>query len=98
MPAAAEQPLLDRLSLPDAAGHFGEYGGVYVPETLMTTLQDLAKEYEKARLDPEFQKELRHHLKEFAGRPTQLYYAKRLTEHCGGAKIYWGYLWQILKV
>jgi len=79
---------MDRFSQPDSAGHFGEYGGVYVPETLMTALQDLEREYLKAKDDPEFQAELRSHLAEFAGRPTQLYFASRLTEHCGGAKIY----------
>jgi tryptophan synthase beta chain len=77
-----------RDSLPDAAGHFGLYGGVYVPETLMTALQELEAAYLQARQDPAFQQELRHHLKEFAGRPTELYFASRLTEHCGGAKIF----------
>jgi tryptophan synthase beta chain len=72
----------------DAGGHFGRYGGVFVPETLMTALQDLGAVYEKARLDPAFQAELKNHLKEFAGRPTELYFAERLTRHCGGAKIY----------
>src|ERR1041385_1274914 len=79
---------LDRFSLPDAGGHFGRYGGVFVPETLMTALQELGTAYETARKDSAFQAELRHHLKEFAGRPTELYFAERLTEHCGGAKIY----------
>ncbi len=79
---------IDRFSLPDASGHFGTYGGVFVPETLMTALEDLGAAYEEARKDPAFQAELRHHLKEFAGRPTELYFAERLTEHCGGAKIY----------
>jgi tryptophan synthase beta chain len=74
--------------LPDASGHFGRYGGVFVPETLMTALAELTAAYELAREDPEFQKELRHHLKEFAGRPTELYFAERLTKLCGGAKIY----------
>ena len=74
--------------MPDATGHFGLYGGVYVPETLMTALQDLEKAYLTARDDPEFQRELRHHLKEFAGRPTELYFAEGLTKYCGGAKIY----------
>ncbi len=86
--AAAETPSLDRFSLPDAGGHFGGYGGVFVPETLMTALQDLGAAYEVARHDPAFQAELRHHLKEFAGRPTELYFAERLTQHGGGAKIY----------
>ncbi len=88
MSDATALPLLDRTSLPDAAGHFGGYGGVYVPETLMTALQDLEKAYLQVRNDPGFQGELKQHLKEFAGRPTELYYASRLTEHCGGAKIY----------
>jgi len=74
--------------LPDATGHFGRYGGVFVPETLMTALAELTAVYEEARNDPAFQAELRHHLKEFAGRPTELYFAERLTQHCGGAKIY----------
>ncbi len=86
--SAPSAPALDRFSLPDASGHFGPYGGVFVPETLITALQELAAEYERARVDPAFQAELRHHLKEFAGRPTELYFAERLTEHCGGAKIY----------
>ncbi len=79
---------LDRFSLPDAAGHFGGYGGVFVPETLMTALSELAAAYEVARKDPKFQAELRHYLKEFAGRPTELYFAEGLTKHAGGAKIY----------
>ena len=83
MPATTTTPTLDRTSLPDAAGHFGGYGGVYVPETLVTALQDLEAAYLKVRHDPVFQSELRHHLKEFAGRPTELYFAGRLTEHCG---------------
>ncbi len=87
--SSAQAPApLDRLSLPDAAGHFGPFGGVYVPETLMTALQELEHAYETARLDPVFQSELRQHLKEFAGRPTQLTFAERITAHCGGAKIY----------
>jgi tryptophan synthase beta chain len=87
-PAAPETKRVDRFSLPDATGHFGRYGGVFVPETLMTALQELAAVYEVARTEPAFQAELRHHLKEFAGRPTELYFAERLTKHCGGAKIY----------
>jgi tryptophan synthase beta chain len=86
--ATAQSPRLDRFSLPDAGGHFGGYGGVFVPETLMTALQELGAAYEVARHDPAFQAELKHHLKEFAGRPTELYFAERLTQHCGGAKIY----------
>ncbi len=74
--------------LPDEAGHFGPYGGVYVPETLMTALQELGEVYAEARKDPEYEKQLNWHLKEFAGRPTELYFAKRLTEELGGAKVY----------
>jgi tryptophan synthase beta chain len=77
-----------RHQLPDAAGRYGRYGGVFVPETLMTALTELGQAYDEARLDPRFQEELRHHLREFAGRPTELYFAERLTKHCGGAKIY----------
>ncbi|MBK9989901.1 MAG: tryptophan synthase subunit beta [Verrucomicrobia bacterium] len=84
----ASVPKIDRFSLPDAGGHFGVYGGVYVPETLMTALQELEQAYEAAKNDPQFQAELKHHLKEFAGRPTELYFAERLTNHVGGAKIY----------
>ncbi len=79
---------LDRFSLPDTAGHFGPYGGVFVPETLMTALAELTEAYAAAKQDPAFQAELAHHLREFAGRPTPLYFAERLTQHCGGAKIY----------
>jgi tryptophan synthase beta chain len=88
MPTATAQPTIDRFSQPDAGGHFGPYGGVYVPETLMTALADLGEAYDVARKDPAFINELRMQLKEFAGRPTQLYFAERLTQHCGGAKIY----------
>ncbi|MEJ6600994.1 MAG: tryptophan synthase subunit beta [Opitutaceae bacterium] len=79
---------LDRMSLPDDGGHFGRYGGVFVPETLMTALKKLGEVYAEARADENYITELRGHLKEFAGRPTELYHASRLTEHCGGAKIY----------
>ncbi len=74
--------------MPDATGHFGPYGGVFVPETLWTALKELGVAYDEARKDPHFQEDLRHHLKEFAGRPTELYFAQRLTQHVGGAKIY----------
>jgi tryptophan synthase beta chain len=75
-------------SLPDAQGHFGPYGGRFVPETLVHPLQELESEYFRAQQDPEFQKELQYYLKEFCGRPTPLYFAERLTRHLGGAKIY----------
>jgi tryptophan synthase beta chain len=75
-------------NLPDAAGHFGTYGGRYVPETLMHPLQELEAEYFRAQHDPDFQRELSYYLKEFCGRPTPLYFAERLTRELGGAKIY----------
>ncbi len=75
-------------TLPDAHGHFGPYGGRYVPETLMHPLQELEAEYFRAQHDPEFQRELDYYLREFCGRPTPLYHAERLTQHLGGAKIY----------
>jgi tryptophan synthase beta chain len=74
--------------LPDVHGHFGPYGGRYVPETLMHPLQELEEEYFRAQHDPEFQRELSYYLKEFVGRPTPLYFAERLTKDLGGAKIY----------
>ena len=74
--------------VPDAQGHFGPYGGRFVPETLMHPLQQLEAEYFKAQGDPEFQRELEYYLREFCGRPTPLYLAERLTRELGGAKIY----------
>jgi len=89
MPATQETPATtNRFALPDAGGHFGPYGGVFVPETLMTALAELGAAYTEAKNDPVFQAELRHHLREFAGRPSPLYFAERLTAHGGGAKIY----------
>jgi tryptophan synthase beta chain len=75
-------------TLPDALGHFGPYGGRFVPETLMHPLQELEQEYFRAQQDPEFQQELDYYLKEFCGRPTPMYFAERLTRKLGGAKIY----------
>lgn len=75
-------------SVPDASGRFGEFGRRFVPETLMHALEELTREYETARKDPEFQRELDGYLSTFVGRPSPLYFAQRLTEHCGGAKIY----------
>jgi len=74
--------------LPDANGHFGPYGGRYVPETLMHPLQQLEQEYFKAQRDPAFQAELTYYLRQFCGRPSPLYYAERLTRDLGGPKIY----------
>jgi tryptophan synthase beta chain len=75
-------------TVPDALGHFGAYGGRYVPETLMHPLQELQDEYNRARKDPHFLRELDYYLREFCGRPTPLYFAQRLTRELGGAKIY----------
>lgn len=76
------------LSVPDAEGHFGPFGGKYVPETLFHPLQELEEEYARAQEDPEFQREFEYYLREFVGRPTPLYFAERLTKELGGAKIY----------
>ena len=75
-------------TLPDKRGHFGIFGGKYVPETLMTPLKELDEAYVSSKKDILFQKELRSHLRDYAGRPTPLYFAKRLTEELRGAKIY----------
>ena len=74
--------------LPDAGGHFGPYGGRYVPEVLMAPIEELEQAYLEARDDPGFQAELSDLLAKYAGRPTPLYFARRLTEHLGGARIY----------
>src|SRR5258706_828878 len=73
---------------PDEKGRFGPYGGRYVPETLVAPLEELERAYEVARKDPKFQGELDSLLKNFAGRPTPLQFAPRLTEHLGGPRIY----------
>jgi len=73
---------------PDERGHFGIFGGRYVAETLMPLILELEKAYNDAKADPAFQNELDHLLEHYAGRPSPLYYAKRLTEKLGGAKIY----------
>ncbi|HEY7507835.1 MAG TPA: tryptophan synthase subunit beta [Nitrososphaera sp.] len=69
-------------------GKFGKYGGKYIPETLAPAIAELEEAYEKYRGDPEFQKELHYYLTTYAGRPTPLYFARNLTEHAGGARIY----------
>ena len=78
----------DRNSIPDDKGRFGPYGGSFVPETLCYPLQELSEAYDEAKSDPEFKSELDDLLKSFAGRPTELYYAERLSKKIGGAKIY----------
>ncbi|MFZ1181956.1 MAG: tryptophan synthase subunit beta [Pseudolabrys sp.] len=73
---------------PDERGHFGIYGGRFVAETLMPLILELEQAYAQAKADPAFQKEMDDHLANYVGRPSPLYFAQRLTQHCGGAKIY----------
>ena len=74
--------------VPDEAGHFGKYGGMFVPETLMAALRELTEEYESARRDPAFREEMDGLLADYCGRPTPLYFAERWTRQLGGPKIY----------
>ena len=73
---------------PDKSGHFGIFGGKYVPETLMAPLEELERAYLSSKRDPLFQKELNAHLKDYVGRPTPLYFAMKLTEELKGPKVY----------
>ena len=73
---------------PDARGHFGQFGGRYVAETLMPALLELEQAYQQAQADPSFHQEFHSYLQNYVGRPSPLYLAKRLSEHCGGARIY----------
>ncbi|MHB1000640.1 MAG: tryptophan synthase subunit beta [Armatimonadota bacterium] len=77
-----------QFNMPDQLGHFGIFGGKFVPETLIPALDELTAEYEKAKNDPEFQEELSYYLKDYIGRPTPLYFAERITKELGGAKVY----------
>lgn len=74
--------------LPDAFGHFGQFGGTFVAETLVEALDELRDMYDKVKDDPEFLNEFHHDLKHFVGRPSPIYYAERLTKQIGGAKIF----------
>src|SRR5262245_36388369 len=74
--------------LPDAAGHFGPYGGRYVAETLMPALLDLERAWSRLRREPRFRAEFQGWLRDYAGRPTRLHFARRLSERLGGARIY----------
>ena len=78
----------DTQNLPDERGRFGEFGGRFVPETLMSAVEELEREYIAAQADEEFQAEMRHLSEHFVGRPTSLYYAENLTNELGGARIY----------
>ncbi|MCX8006197.1 MAG: pyridoxal-phosphate dependent enzyme, partial [Burkholderiaceae bacterium] len=74
--------------LPDARGHFGPYGGIFVAETLMHALDELRDAYLRVRADPAFQAELAHELTHYVGRPSPIYHARRWSERLGGAQIY----------
>lgn len=76
------------MPLPDKHGHFGEFGGRYVPETLISLLDELTAVYSKLKHDPKFQKEFHFYLNEYAGRPTRLYYAQRLSKHFKKLRVY----------
>ncbi len=80
--------MTDLGSTPDAAGHFGRFGGAFIPETLVAAVEQLRLEYDKARNDPAFRRRLDDLLEHYVGRATPLYFAQRLTEQVGGAKIY----------
>jgi tryptophan synthase beta chain len=76
------------MELPDSRGHFGNFGGQFVPETLMPALEELTLAYGEARIDVAFKEKLQYYLRDYVGRPTPLYFAERLTRHLGGAKVY----------
>lgn len=80
--------MIDFSQFPDEAGHFGPYGGIFAPETLMSALEDLKNQYAELKNDPEFQKQLLLDYQDYVGRPSPLYYAQRWSEALGGAKIY----------
>src|SRR6267378_6198304 len=88
MNAARTGPPRASSSRTSEPGRFGVYGGRYVPETLMAALEELEREYEKAKRDPKFQRRLEELLRTYAGRPTALTFARRLTQKLAGAKIY----------
>jgi tryptophan synthase beta chain len=75
-------------SYPDSNGHFGPFGGRYVAETLMPSLEELEQAYREAQNDPTFQQEFEYYLQQYVGRPSPLYFARRLSDHLGGARIY----------
>lgn len=79
---------IDYAQFPDETGHFGPYGGVFAPETLMAPLEELKQQYQKIKNDPDFLEQLKVDYQDYVGRPSPLYYAKRWSESLGGAKIY----------
>ncbi|MEZ0265050.1 MAG: tryptophan synthase subunit beta [Phycisphaerae bacterium] len=89
MPATPPAVPLSALStVPDVSGHFGPYGGTFVPETLVAALQELEAEYARAKADPAFHEEFAWYMREYVGRPSRLYHCKRLTQKLGGAQIW----------
>src|SRR3954471_14887848 len=88
MAAAPQSAPSTQYPVPEEEGRFGPYGGRYVPETLMHALRQLAAAYEQASTDGEFQKQLHYYLEQYVGRPSPLYFAERLTQEAGGARIY----------
>jgi tryptophan synthase beta chain len=87
-PVSSDTSRGTRFSVPDSLGFYGPYGGMFVPETLMTALFEFERVFKEAMADPAFLAEYHDLLKDYCGRPTPLYFAEHLTEHCGGAKIY----------
>src|SRR3989440_8702282 len=87
-PPSLQRSGMRMYDLPDARGHFGPYGGVFVAETLSHALDELRDAYAAARKDPQFEAEFRYELKHYVGRPSPVYHAKRLSAECGGAQIY----------
>ncbi len=85
---ATQAPPVNYRAYPDESGHFGPYGGKYVPETLMPALEELEEAYLQARADEDFRKELAYLQRTYVGRPTPITYARRLSDHLGGARIY----------
>ncbi|GAB1578161.1 tryptophan synthase subunit beta [Bordetella petrii] len=88
VPAAAQEKLVKSYDLPDAQGHFGPYGGVFVAETLMHALDELRAAYDRCRVDPEFIAAFNYELKHFVGRPSPVYHAARWSRELGGAQIW----------
>lgn len=82
------EPVQDYFQFPDKNGHFGKFGGIFVAETLMEPLNDLGKAYEQLKNDKSFQAEIDLDLQHYVGRPSPLYYARRLSQKCGGARVY----------
>src|SRR2546429_3764025 len=87
-PPSLQRSGMRMYDLPDARGHFGPYGGVFVAETLTHALDELRDAYERARADAAFQAEFHYELTHYVGRPSPIYHARRLSERCGGAQIY----------